>query len=86
MNSSGRGITSDSSPSGNTPILSTLHHSSEMDLGLSTPTTGWEEADTALDRALTTTGQRGAPTQYLMHALAITSATSTIKGIMASIH
>jgi len=44
------------------------------------------EADTALDRALTTTGQRGAPTQYLMHALAITSATSTIKGIMASIH
>lgn len=57
-----------------------------MDLGVSTPTAGGKGVDTARDRALTTTKQRGAPTQYLMQALAITSATPIIKGMLASIH
>ena len=57
-----------------------------MDLGVSTPTAGGKGADTARERALTITKQRGAPTQYLMQALAIASATPTIRGMLASIH
>ena len=40
VDSSWRGIHSDSFPSGSTPVLPNSHHSLELDLGGSTPTTG----------------------------------------------
>ena len=44
------------------------------------------ETDSAPDRDVTTTEQRGGPTQYLVQALVTTTSVTPIKGIMISIH
>ena len=61
------GILRDFSPSGRAPIPPTVHHGSEIQLRKRTGGlyfNNWE-AHHAPDRALTTTEQRGCPTQYL---------------------
>ena len=83
---------SGSFPRGSAPVPPASHHSLEPDLGTSTTTTGEQTLPPC--RAVTSTKQRGGPTQHPLQAL-VTTATNTppIKGTratlrkeMASIH
>ena len=78
-----------SSPSGSAPIFPTSHHKSEPQLrsrsgGFYSNNQG---ADPAPDKAVTTTEQRGGPSQHPVQVLVTTtSVIPLIKGIIASIH